>query len=98
LADFLAACQRQDKAFLSQIPGIGPKMAARIFAEIVLERFPLQATVPSGVAQWQQQASAVLLNLGFDAASIHKALGQCLSTSLDALIKEALQKLGEQRA
>lgn len=97
LPDFLAACQRQDKAFLSQIPGIGPKMAARIFAEIRLEKFPL-TTSASTISPWQQDAHMALLGLGFDPASIHKALSQCTSTTLDAVIKEALKKLGEQRA
>lgn len=98
LADFLSACQRQDKAFLAQIPGIGPKMAARIFAEIRLERFPATQAPRTPAAQWHHDAQTALMGLGFDTASIARALSECVSTTLDALIKEALQKLGEQRA
>lgn len=97
LADFLSACQRQDRAYLSQIPGIGPKMAARIFAEIRLERFPA-APVSDGAHQWHHDAATALTTLGFDPISIGRVLSECVSTSLDALIKEALKKLGEQRA
>lgn len=97
LADFLLACQKQDKAYLSQIPGIGPKMAARIFAEIRLERFPMIPANSSEIPRFKQDAHAALLGLGFDAASIYKALSSCVSGTFDTLVKEALQKLGEQR-
>ncbi|MBQ7270101.1 MAG: transposase, partial [Campylobacter sp.] len=78
-----------DTATLTSVPGIGPKTARRIVAELgdaKLMEF-------SSGESYKNEAAMALESLGFKRDKINKVLSECFSTSTAELVKEALKKL-----
>lgn len=86
---FLKAVINGDFATLTSVPGIGPKTARRIVAELgdaKLMEF-------SDNESYKSEAILALESLGFKRDRINKVLSSCSSTSTAELVKEALKKL-----
>ena len=106
--ELFRAIAAQDHTLLTQVPGIGPKLARRVVAELK-DKVP-QLTVAAGVggsmaSQTEEQGSdagdavSALVNLGYGrteafgaVAAVASALGA--DASVEALIKEGLKELG----
>ncbi|MBP3224502.1 MAG: Holliday junction branch migration protein RuvA [Campylobacter sp.] len=78
-----------DSTLLTSVPGIGPKTARRIIAE--LGDAKLMEFGESEV--YKSEAMSALESLGFKRDRISKILLDCVSTNTADLIKEALKKL-----
>jgi Holliday junction DNA helicase RuvA len=102
-----AAILKQDRAAITRTPGVGPKLAARLIAELReraavlpsggMSMAPLPAfpDTPSGDAA---DALSALINLGYRRAEAETALVAAQSAlgaaaSLDALIRDGLRRL-----
>ncbi|HEC1759553.1 TPA: Holliday junction branch migration protein RuvA [Campylobacter lari] len=85
---FYAALQSGDESVFKKVPGIGPKSAKRIIAELSDAKINIENS-----NQDQAQALAALLSLGFKQENILKVLRTCKSKNTSELIKEALKKL-----
>ena len=86
---FSKAVINGDTATLTSVPGIGPKTARRIVAELgdaKLMEF-------SSGESYKNEAAMALESLGFKRDKINKVLSECSSTSTAELVKEALKKL-----
>jgi Holliday junction DNA helicase RuvA len=106
--ELFRAVAAQDHTLLTQAPGVGPKLARRVVAELK-DKVP-QLTIAAGVGdpialQVQEQASdagdavSALVNLGYGrseafgaVAAVASALG--VDASVEALIREGLKELG----
>ncbi len=102
------AVAAQDHTPLTQAPGVGPKLARRVVAELK-DKVP-QLTVASGVGDSIMlqtgepksdagDAVSALVNLGYGRAEAFGAVNAVASTlgddvSVEALIKEGLKELG----
>ncbi len=100
------AIAAQDKAALTRASGVGPRLAARITAELKdrLVDFPAlgggldagpHAIVPAGAAA---DAVSALINLGYGRSEAHAAIAKAAAAlgdraALDALIRAGLQEL-----
>ena len=86
---FIKAIASGDAATLTSVPGIGPKTARRIIAELgdakLMEFSPDQT--------YKAEAISALESLGFKRDRINKAMVDCTNTSTAELVKEALKKL-----
>ena len=86
---FIKAIASGDAATLTSVPGIGPKTARRMIAELgdakLMEFSPDQT--------YKAEAISALESLGFKRDRINKAMVDCTSTSTAELVKEALKKL-----
>ena len=103
LANCIAA---QDKAGMTRAPGVGPKLAARILAELkdkvpALPGVPAPASgaVPLG-GEANADAIAALVNLGYRPSEAHGAISgaaRSLGTEapVEALIKAGLRELAQ---
>ncbi|MBH61836.1 MAG: Holliday junction branch migration protein RuvA [Alphaproteobacteria bacterium] len=107
-ADLFRSIAAQDHAPLTQAPGVGPKLARRVVAELK-DKVP-QLTVAAGVGDAilvpnsetgsdAVDAVSALVNLGYGraeafgaVANVASALGE--DASLEILIKEGLKELG----
>ena len=107
-ADLFRAIAAQDHTLLTQAPGVGPKLARRVVAELK-DKVP-QLTIAAGgddtmALQTEEQESdagdavSALVNLGYGrteafgaVAAVASALGT--DASVEALIKEGLKELG----
>jgi holliday junction DNA helicase ruvA len=87
--DFARCVATGDAATLTSVPGIGPKTARRMIAELgdakLMEFSPDQT--------YKAEAISALESLGFKRDRINKAMVDCTSTSTAELVKEALKKL-----
>lgn len=79
-----------DADALKSVPGIGPKTARRIIAELSDAKLTADESVPS----YRHEAILALESLGFKRDKISKILPTCTATNVGELIKEALKKLG----
>lgn len=107
--DFLMAVQSNDLEILSSVPGIGKKSAARITLELkdkvarLLSEspFPDDRPIPTpGEDTIQDDAASALINLGYRASDVQKAIKRTLSKAhepqtLETLIREALKDLAK---
>jgi Holliday junction DNA helicase RuvA len=108
LEDLIPAIRKADIAQLVRIPGVGKKTAERIVVEL---RDKLAVVDVSGTAagatgsQLESDAASALVNLGYDARSVEKAIEKAritgdmdfeklLRTSLQILGNSAMQKSG----
>lgn len=87
---FSAAVLNGDADTIKQVPGIGPKTARRIIAELSDAKLISDDAVPAHASE----ALLALEALGFKRERIAKILPECKATSTSELIKEALKKLG----
>ncbi|AJC84524.1 Holliday junction branch migration protein RuvA [Campylobacter peloridis] len=85
---FYTALQNGDESVFKKVPGIGPKSAKRIIAELSDAKINIENSNQS-----QTQALAALLSLGFKQENILKVLRTCESKDTSELVKEALKKL-----
>ncbi|MCE2491446.1 MAG: Holliday junction branch migration protein RuvA [Alphaproteobacteria bacterium] len=107
-ADLFRAVAAQDDVPLTQAPGVGPRLAGRVVAELKDKVPQLTVAVGAGDAIGPQterpgtetgDAVSALVNLGYGraeafgaVASVASALGD--DTSVEALIKAGLKELG----
>lgn len=101
--ELAAAIATRDRASLARAPGVGPRLAARLVAELAdrLGELPraLQPTpVAMAVAEPTDDALAALLRLGFARAEAVGALGRARArlgerAPLEALVREGLKEL-----
>ena len=79
-----------DADALKSVPGIGPKTARRIIAELSDAKLTSEESMPS----YKHEATLALESLGFKRDKISKILPTCAAQNVSELIKEALKKLG----
>lgn len=87
---FMNAVINGDIDTLKKVPGIGPKTARRVIAELSDAKLVSETSV----AEYQNEAILALEALGFKRDKIYKVIAECGSTNTSELIKEALKKLG----
>ena len=106
--DLLSAIQSNDVDLLSSVPGIGKKSAGRIALELKdkvhrLTTFESQLGEPTqdrSPDALQEDATSALLNLGYRAPEVKKAIQHNLQKSqdvwsLESLIRESLKELAK---
>ena len=105
------AIMNQDKAFISQADGVGPKLAARIITELKDKVHKIVASEPSGthtssysfqpVSHGGEDAVAALVSLGYKAFEANAAIRSLITEnenttqSTQELIRLGLAKLGK---
>ncbi|ABK83135.1 Holliday junction branch migration protein RuvA [Campylobacter fetus] len=87
--EFSIAVMNGDDAVLRRVPGIGPKTARTLIAQLSDAKFGEINSMPS----YQNEAFMALESLGFKRDRISKVLNECSSNDTASLIKEALKKL-----
>ena len=100
------AIGRADKTAVARAPGVGPKLAARIVAELkdkapmlpVSDGLAEGGAAPASMPPAAQDAAAALINLGYPrpqvAAAVEKALSSLgAEAATSALIKQGLKLL-----
>jgi holliday junction DNA helicase RuvA len=107
-AELAAAIARQDKVSVARAPGVGPKLAARITAELkdkgpavsVADLAIAGAALPADASSAVQDAVSALVNLGYGrpqaaaaVAAAHAALGEAAAAG--ALIRRGLKELAQ---
>ena len=107
--DLASALAMQDKAMVARAPGVGPKLAARIVAELK-DKAPAFASIDPAVARLAgvddsktapkpvQDAISALVNLGYGRPQAAVAIGASLkalgeSAETSALIRRGLKEL-----
>jgi len=100
LEDLVPAIRKGDLAQLVRIPGVGRKTAERIVVEL---RDKLAAVdvpdtgKPATRSQLESDVGSALVNLGYDARSVERAIEKARSAGaadFEALLRAALQTLG----
>ena len=108
-ADLASALAMQDKAMVSRAPGVGPKLAARIVAELK-DKAPAFASIDPAVARLAgvdearsapkpvQDAISALVNLGYGRPQAAAAVGASVKAlgegaETGALIRRGLKEL-----
>ena len=88
LAELLAAIEAGDAARLARAPGIGRKTAERIVLE-------LRGSLPAGGARPAvlDDVRSALMNLGYKAREIDRALAEAPADDFEAALKAALKAL-----
>ncbi len=89
-AQVQSAVARGDEAAFRAVPGIGPKVARMIIAQLGDKKLDLGAGDDGGA---QRDAFLALAALGFKEEKIAKTLALCTATSTEELVKEALKKI-----
>lgn len=104
-ADLAAAVARQDKAMVARAPGIGPKAAARICAELK-DKVPALAAADPAAARLQAEleerrapqpaadAVSALVNLGYAPIQASAAIAAALSAAGEGAETAKLIRLG----
>lgn len=85
---FIKAVVSGDSTVLTSVPGIGPKTARRIIAELGDAKM-----ISQNENSYQNEATLALESLGFKRDKINKILLECTSTNTADLVKEALKKI-----
>ena len=106
--DLLSAIQSNDVDILSSVPGIGRKSASRIALELkdkvgrlqLAEPQPGQPVPNSHSDQIQEDAVSALINLGYRALEVRKAIKRIIdkhqgSVTLETLIRDGLKELAK---
>jgi Holliday junction DNA helicase RuvA len=104
VTELATAIARQDKAAISQAPGVGPRLAARLVAELKDKLGVFETVAPSAASKQAEDMPAVadaiaaLVGLGYSrpqaagaVASSRAALGEDAETA--ALIRHGLREL-----
>jgi len=102
------AIESGDVETLSSIPGVGKKSASRIVLElkdkthrIMVTESPQPSTAPNESAQFlQEEASSALINLGYRAPEVKKAMNLAITKmnetyELEDLIRTTLKELAK---
>ncbi len=87
--DVSRAVNLGDESAFKRVPGVGPKGARMIIAQLKDAKFDMVATQSAA----QRDAFLALQSLGFKEDKIGKTLAQCTATETAALVKEALSKM-----
>lgn len=90
---FSKAIMNANTEIFKSVPGIGPKTARRIIAELSDSKLILDAT--QDVDNSKNEAMIALESLGFKKDKISKVLSECKSKETGDIVKEALQILGK---
>lgn len=101
-AELAGAVARQDKAMVARANGVGPRLAARIVAELkdkpIVDGPIALATPAHAPASPTGEAVAALMGLGVAEAAARRAVDQAAAKAGEAdvahLIRAALQELG----
>jgi holliday junction DNA helicase RuvA len=100
IEDLVPAIRKGDVARLVLIPGVGKKTAERIVVELrdKLAVVDVRASgKPSPPSQLESDVSSALVNLGYDAKSVERAIEKARASGgadFETLLKAALQILG----
>ncbi len=86
--DVARALLSGDEAVFKRVPGIGPKTARTLIAQLSDAKLDFDASNAAA-----SEAYMALESLGFKRDKIAKALSECTSTQTSELVKEALKKL-----
>ncbi|MYZ48131.1 Holliday junction branch migration protein RuvA [Propylenella binzhouense] len=103
-AEFASAIAHQDKAMIARAPGVGPKVAARICAELK-DRAPAFSEAGLGLARLPQagaealplpasDAVSALVNLGYQQAQASAAVAAAIQAAGDHADTAQLIRLG----
>ena len=104
-SDLASAIALQDKAMVSRAPGVGPKVAQRIVAELkdkspaltgaVSAELSLQSDLGAGIAAAPvADAVSALVNLGYAPAQASAALARIVAREGEAADAQTLIRLG----
>lgn len=101
-AELVAAIATGERALLTRAPGVGPKLAQRLLAELrePAARLPSSpAAAPPPAEGAASDALSALVHLGYRRAEAEAALGRATArlspgTTLEALVRESLKELG----
>jgi Holliday junction DNA helicase RuvA len=100
LEELIPAIRKGDLARLVRIPGVGRKTAERMVVELRDKLAVVdvaEAGKPATRSQLEADVASALVNLGYDARSVEKAIEKARSTGaaeFEALLRGALQILG----
>lgn len=90
--EFISAIINADEKTLTSVPGIGPKGARKIIAELSDAKLINESL--NDTQSYKNDAILALETLGFKRDRVLKAILECKSEDTTSLIKEALKKLG----
>jgi holliday junction DNA helicase RuvA len=100
IEELVPAIRKSDLAQLVKIPGVGRKTAERIVVELrdklVVIDVP-EAGKPSTRSQLEDDVASALMNLGYDAKSVERAVEKSRAASgadFEKLLRSSLQILG----
>jgi Holliday junction DNA helicase RuvA len=100
LEDLIPAIRKADIAQLVRIPGVGKKTAERIVVEL-RDKLAVVDVIGVGAgttgSQLESDAASALVNLGYDARSVEKAIEKARITGdmdFEKLLRASLQILG----
>lgn len=91
--NFSQAIMSGDSEAFKSVPGIGPKTARRIIAELSDAKIILDVEQDGNSSK--NEAMQALESLGFKRDKISKVLNECKGEETSEIIKEALQILGK---
>jgi holliday junction DNA helicase RuvA len=100
LDDLVPAIRKGDVAQLVRIPGVGKKTAERIVVELrdrLAAVDTAEAGKPATRSQLEADVGSALINLGYDARSVERAIEKARSASgadFEGLLRGSLQILG----
>lgn len=97
LEDLMPAIRKGDLAQLVRIPGVGRKTAERIVVELRDKFLVSETEKPATRSQLESDVASALVNLGYDARSVEKAIEKARGPNngdFEGLLRGSLQILG----